>query len=121
MRHYILDKHVESVVLAVTPREQVLEINSLAHCDNTLADARTLFPPSRGQLSDWLQKKDCHPILELSYLEVGLGSQSIHMEFGDGAAAYTLLVRNSIRCKRFFGLLTGKRKHWQTKWKRACV
>lgn len=61
----------------------------------------------RGQLSDWLQKKDCHPILELSYLEVGLGSQSIHMEFGDGAAAYTLLVRNSIRCKRFFGLLTG--------------
>uniref|UniRef100_A0A3B4WVV2 Serine/threonine-protein kinase 11-interacting protein n=1 Tax=Seriola lalandi dorsalis TaxID=1841481 RepID=A0A3B4WVV2_SERLL len=61
----------------------------------------------RGQLSDWLQKRDSHPIMELSYLEVGLGSQSIHMEFGDGGVAYTLLVRDSLRCKRFFGLLTG--------------
>ncbi|XP_054480058.1 serine/threonine-protein kinase 11-interacting protein isoform X3 [Anoplopoma fimbria] len=59
----------------------------------------------RGQLSDWLQKRDSHPIMELSYLEVGLGSQSIHMEFG--GVAYTLLVRDSLRCKRFFGLLTG--------------
>ncbi|XP_069376913.1 serine/threonine-protein kinase 11-interacting protein isoform X2 [Paralichthys olivaceus] len=61
----------------------------------------------QGQLSDWLQKRDSHPIMELSYLEVGLGSQTIHMEFGDGGAAYTLLVRDSLRCKRFFGLLTG--------------
>lgn len=61
----------------------------------------------RGQLSDWLQKRDSHPIMELSYLEVGLGSQSIHMEFGEGGVAYTLLVRDSLRCKRFFGLLTG--------------
>nr|XP_046238382.1 serine/threonine-protein kinase 11-interacting protein isoform X4 [Scatophagus argus] len=60
----------------------------------------------RGQLSNWLQKRDSHPIIELSYLEVGLGSQSIHMEFGDGGAAYTLLVRDSLRCKRFFGVLT---------------
>lgn len=48
--------------------------------------------------------------MELSYLEVGLGSQSIHMEFGDGGVAYTLLVRDSLRCRRFFGVLTGKRK-----------
>ncbi|TNN70296.1 Serine/threonine-protein kinase 11-interacting protein [Liparis tanakae] len=59
----------------------------------------------RGQLSDWLQKRDSHPIMELGYLEVGLASQSIHMEFG--GVAYTLLVRDSLRCKRFFGLLTG--------------
>ncbi|XP_061744947.1 serine/threonine-protein kinase 11-interacting protein [Nerophis ophidion] len=65
---------------------------------------------SKEQLSDWLQKRDCHPIIELSYLEVGLGSQSIHMAFdvGEvGGVAYTLLVRDSIRCKRFFGQLTG--------------
>lgn len=61
----------------------------------------------QGQLSDWLQKRDSHPIMELSYLEVGLGSQSIHMEFGEGGVAYTLLVRDSLHCKRFFGLLTG--------------
>ncbi|XP_072235448.1 serine/threonine-protein kinase 11-interacting protein [Leuresthes tenuis] len=60
-----------------------------------------------GLLADWLQKKDSYPILDLSYLEVGLGSQSIHMEFGDGDVAYTLLLRDSVRCKRFFGILTG--------------
>ncbi|XP_010783732.1 serine/threonine-protein kinase 11-interacting protein [Notothenia coriiceps] len=60
---------------------------------------------TQGQLSDWLQKRDSHPIMELSYLEVGLGSQCIHMAFG--GVAYTLLVRDSLRCKRFFGLLTG--------------
>ncbi|CAG5934179.1 unnamed protein product [Menidia menidia] len=58
-------------------------------------------------LTDWLQKKDSYPILDLSYLEVGLGSQSIHMEFGDGDVAYTLLLRDSARCKSFFGVLTG--------------
>ncbi|CAL9698361.1 unnamed protein product [Knipowitschia caucasica] len=61
----------------------------------------------RGQLCDWLIKRDSQPILELSYLEVGLGSQCIHLEFGEGLAAYTLLVRDSARCKSFFGRLTG--------------
>ncbi|XP_075904648.1 serine/threonine-protein kinase 11-interacting protein isoform X2 [Nelusetta ayraudi] len=78
----------------------------------------------QDQLAEWLQKRHSHPIGELSYLEVGLGSQSIHMEFdggsggsggedggggdGDGGGpAYTLLVRDSARCKRFFALLTG--------------
>uniref|UniRef100_A0A667WIE0 Serine/threonine-protein kinase 11-interacting protein n=1 Tax=Myripristis murdjan TaxID=586833 RepID=A0A667WIE0_9TELE len=60
---------------------------------------------THGQLSDWLQKRDSHPITELSYLEVGLGSQSIHMEFEEGGVAYTLLVRDSSRCKRFFGIV----------------
>ncbi|XP_036401115.1 serine/threonine-protein kinase 11-interacting protein [Megalops cyprinoides] len=61
----------------------------------------------QGQPSDWLLKRESHRISELCYLEVGLGSQSIHMEFQDGGAAYTLLVRDSARCKHFFGLLTG--------------
>uniref|UniRef100_A0A3B4BQ35 Serine/threonine-protein kinase 11-interacting protein n=2 Tax=Pygocentrus nattereri TaxID=42514 RepID=A0A3B4BQ35_PYGNA len=62
---------------------------------------------SDGQPSDWLQKRDSHQLCELSYLEVGLGSQTIHMEFDEGSAAYTLLVRDSARCKRFFSRLTG--------------
>ncbi|KAK2889030.1 hypothetical protein Q8A67_014405 [Cirrhinus molitorella] len=61
---------------------------------------------SEGQPSDWLQKRESHRLCELSYLEVGLGSQSIHLEFDEGAAAYTLLVRNSARCKWFFSKLT---------------
>lgn len=74
-----------------------------------------LFPPSRGQLTNWLQKRDSYPIMELSYLEVGLGSQSIHMEFEDVGVAYTLLVRDNVRCKRFFGRLTGKKETPQNK------
>ncbi|XP_037135312.1 serine/threonine-protein kinase 11-interacting protein isoform X2 [Syngnathus acus] len=84
-----------SLVVVSDKRIYVLEVTSGA---------------SKKQLSDWLQKRDCHPILELSYLEVGLGSQSIHMAFEDGelrGGAYTLLVRDTSRCKSFFGLLTG--------------
>ncbi|XP_033472184.1 serine/threonine-protein kinase 11-interacting protein isoform X1 [Epinephelus lanceolatus] len=83
---------VPSLLVVSNKQIYILELTSETH---------------RGQLSDWLQKKDSHPIMELSYLEVGLGSQSIHMEFGEGGVAYTLLVRDSLRCKRFFGLLTG--------------
>ncbi|XP_019128793.2 serine/threonine-protein kinase 11-interacting protein isoform X2 [Larimichthys crocea] len=84
-------EEVPSLLVVSKQRIYFLEITSESH---------------RGQLSDWLQKRDSHPIMELSYLEVGLGSQTIHMEF-DGGVAYTLLVRDSLRCKRFFGLLTG--------------
>lgn len=86
---------VPSLLVVSNQRIYFLEVTSDVH---------------RGQLTDWLQKRDSYPIMELSYLEVGLGSQSIHMEFGDGCGmgvAYTLLVRDSVRCKRFFGLLTG--------------
>uniref|UniRef100_A0A8C7NRV9 Serine/threonine-protein kinase 11-interacting protein n=1 Tax=Oncorhynchus mykiss TaxID=8022 RepID=A0A8C7NRV9_ONCMY len=68
-----------------------------------------------GQPCDWLQKRESHGITELSYLEVGLGSQSIHMEFEDGPVAYTLLVRDSVRCKRFFSLFTGVVRELATK------
>lgn len=60
---------------------------------------------SKGLFSECLQKKDSHQLCELSYLEVGLGSQSIHMEFDVTAAAYTLLIRDSARCKHFFNQL----------------
>ncbi|XP_054915216.1 serine/threonine-protein kinase 11-interacting protein isoform X2 [Poeciliopsis prolifica] len=89
---------VPSLLVVSNQRFYFLEMTS---------DMHVAFPPSRGPLTDWLQKKDSYPIMELSYLEVGLGSQSIHMEFADGGVAYTLLVRDSVRCKRFFGLLTG--------------
>ncbi|XP_069052551.1 serine/threonine-protein kinase 11-interacting protein [Lepisosteus oculatus] len=60
-----------------------------------------------GQPSEWLRKRESHKLSELSYLEVGLGSQSIHMEFEDSGTAYTMLIRDSNRCKHFFSLLTG--------------
>ncbi|KAG7262077.1 hypothetical protein CRUP_014001, partial [Coryphaenoides rupestris] len=81
-----------SLLVVSNQRFYFLEMTSHAH---------------NGQLSDWLQKRDSHPITELSYLEVGLGSQTIHMAFEEGALAYTLLVRDDTRCKSFFSRLTG--------------
>ncbi|CAL8307355.1 unnamed protein product [Merluccius merluccius] len=84
----------ESPSLLVVSNERLYFLEMTSHTHN-------------GQLSDWLQKRESHPITELSYLEVGLGSQTIHMEFEEGGGAYTLLVRDDARCKRFFSRLTG--------------
>ncbi|XP_030012122.1 serine/threonine-protein kinase 11-interacting protein isoform X2 [Sphaeramia orbicularis] len=83
------------------------EVPSLLVVSNQRIYFLEMTSETQGQLSDWLQKRDSHPIMELSYLEVGLGSQSIHMEFGNSGTAYTLLIRDSLRCKKFFGQLTG--------------
>ncbi|XP_063067604.1 serine/threonine-protein kinase 11-interacting protein [Engraulis encrasicolus] len=64
----------------------------------------------QGQPSDWLEKRHRHRLCEMSYLEIGLGSQSMHLEFADTnthTCAYTLLVRDPGRCKRYFSHLTG--------------
>ncbi|XP_015229446.1 PREDICTED: serine/threonine-protein kinase 11-interacting protein [Cyprinodon variegatus] len=83
------------------------EVPSLLVVSNQRLYFLEMMSDVQGSLADRLRKKDSYPIVELSYLEVGLGSQSIHMKFADGGVAYTLLVRDSVRCKRFFGLLTG--------------
>ncbi|XP_051568530.1 serine/threonine-protein kinase 11-interacting protein isoform X1 [Myxocyprinus asiaticus] len=83
-----------------------VEFQSLMAVSNQHIYILEITSQSEGPLSDWLQKRESHRLCELSYLEVGLSSQTIHMEFDEGAAAYTLLVRNSTRCKWFFSKLT---------------
>lgn len=83
-----------------------LEFHSLMVVSDQHIYILEITSQSQGQPSDWLQKRESHLLSELSYMEVGLGFQTIHLEFDEGAAAYTLLVRNSARCKWFFGKLT---------------
>ncbi|XP_026801367.2 serine/threonine-protein kinase 11-interacting protein [Pangasianodon hypophthalmus] len=83
-----------------------VEFSSLMVVSNQRIYILEMTSQSEGHPSEWLQKRDSHRLCELSYLEVGLGSQSIHMEFDVRAAAYTLLVRDSARCKNFFNRLT---------------
>uniref|UniRef100_A0A8C5HC36 Serine/threonine-protein kinase 11-interacting protein n=1 Tax=Gouania willdenowi TaxID=441366 RepID=A0A8C5HC36_GOUWI len=84
------------------------EVPSLMVVSNQRIYFLEMTSDGRGHLSDWLQKKESYSIVELSYLEVGLASQTIHIEFGElGGVAYTLLVGDSVRCKRFFSTLTG--------------
>lgn len=63
---------------------------------------------SRGQPTDWLTKSDCHALSDLCYLEMGLGRQSLHMEFESPKASYNLLIRNQHRCDQFLQCLTCK-------------
>ena len=58
--------------------------------------------------SDWLKCYEDQPITELQYVDVGLGYQSLRLEFGTDCSSYTLLIMDEGRCKRFLTLLTGK-------------
>ncbi|XP_067393751.1 serine/threonine-protein kinase 11-interacting protein isoform X2 [Emydura macquarii macquarii] len=60
----------------------------------------------RGQPAGWLKKNDCHYLSDLCYLEIGLGHQSLHMEFENPKASYNLLIRNQSRCDQFLQCLT---------------
>ncbi|XP_078083930.1 serine/threonine-protein kinase 11-interacting protein isoform X2 [Mustelus asterias] len=63
--------------------------------------------PLSGQPSNWLRKREVHPILDLVHLQVGLRTQSIGMEFDGSGASYTLLMRNPSKCKNFMQFFTG--------------
>lgn len=47
------------------------------------------------------------PITELQFVDVGLGYQSLRLEFGTDCSSYSLLIMDEGRCKRFLTLLTG--------------
>ncbi|KAI4900844.1 hypothetical protein NFI96_018189 [Prochilodus magdalenae] len=66
---------------------------------------------SEGQLSDWLQKRDSHRLCELSYLEVGLGSQTIHMEFDEGGIAKELAPKSDSKLKGISTMRLSPRHH----------
>ncbi|XP_072117136.1 serine/threonine-protein kinase 11-interacting protein isoform X2 [Mobula birostris] len=59
-----------------------------------------------GQPSNWLRKREVHPIRDLLYLQVGLRTQSIGMEFDSTGSSYTLLIRNPSKCKNFIQFFT---------------
>ncbi|XP_029942141.1 serine/threonine-protein kinase 11-interacting protein [Salarias fasciatus] len=83
------------------------EIPSLLVVSNRRIYFLEMTSDATGHLGERLQKRAGYPLLELGHLEVGLASQTIHMEFGQkGGVAYTLLVRDSARCKRFYSTLT---------------
>ncbi|XP_067843094.1 LOW QUALITY PROTEIN: serine/threonine-protein kinase 11-interacting protein [Heptranchias perlo] len=62
--------------------------------------------PLSGQPANWLRKREVHPILDLVYLQVGLRTQSIGMEFDGSGGSYTLLIRNPSKCKNFIQFFT---------------
>ncbi|KAL5009658.1 hypothetical protein ScPMuIL_011963 [Solemya velum] len=59
------------------------------------------------KIDHWLQSIEKQPITELQYIDIGLGYQSIRLEFGAQCSCFTLLIRDEGRCKKFIELLTG--------------
>ena len=62
---------------------------------------------SSDSASDWLKCYEDQPITELQFVDVGLGYQSLRLEFGTDCSSYSLLIMDEGRCKRFLTLLTG--------------
>lgn len=56
----------------------------------------------RGPPSSWLRKRATHQLTSLMHLEFGLWSQILHMGFENPLTSYSLLIRNQIRCDKFY-------------------
>ncbi|XP_069083311.1 serine/threonine-protein kinase 11-interacting protein isoform X1 [Pleurodeles waltl] len=56
----------------------------------------------RGPPSSWLRERATHQLTSLMHLEFGLWSQILHLEFENPLTSYSLLIRNQIRCDKFY-------------------
>ncbi|KAK3612193.1 hypothetical protein CHS0354_016581 [Potamilus streckersoni] len=57
--------------------------------------------------SDWLTCIDNQPITELRYIDIGLGYQSLRLEFGTECSSFTFIIRDEKRCQNFLSFFTG--------------
>ncbi|KAL4228720.1 protein kinase binding [Mactra antiquata] len=56
--------------------------------------------------SDWLKCYEDQPISELQYIDIGLGYQTLRLEFDTVCSSFTLLIADEGRCKQFFTLMS---------------
>lgn len=57
--------------------------------------------------SDGLSCIENQPMTELCYIDIGLGYQSVRLEFDTMCSSYSFLIRDEERCKSFISLITG--------------
>lgn len=57
--------------------------------------------------SDGLSCIENQPMTELCYVDIGLGYQSVRLEFDTMCSSYSFLIRDEERCKSFISLITG--------------
>lgn len=57
--------------------------------------------------SDGLSCIENQPMTELCYVDIGLGYQSVRLEFDTMCSSYSFLIREEERCKSFISLITG--------------
>ncbi|KAL3836946.1 hypothetical protein ACJMK2_022348 [Sinanodonta woodiana] len=57
--------------------------------------------------SDWLKCIENQPITELQYIDIGMGYQSLRLEFGTECSSFTFIIRDEKRCQHFLSYFTG--------------
>ncbi|WAR05991.1 S11IP-like protein [Mya arenaria] len=86
---YMKPKDIKSLLVISTSRILIFEITG---------------DSSSG--SDWLKCYEDQPITELHYIDIGLGYQSLRLEFDTECASYTLLIADEGKCKKFLTLIS---------------
>ncbi len=63
---------------------------------------------SGSHFDKWLKTVQVHSIINLLYVDIGLGYQSFHVEFTADNSCFTFLLRDERRCKSFLRQFTSK-------------
>ncbi|RUS72462.1 hypothetical protein EGW08_019779 [Elysia chlorotica] len=87
---YIIDESYDGIFVMSSARFYVLKI---------LSDDHTQDP------SQWVQCVEIQPIPELRYIDLGLGGQSLRLEFVTDCSSYTIITRNRDRTAQFVDVL----------------
>ncbi|XP_050407128.1 serine/threonine-protein kinase 11-interacting protein isoform X1 [Patella vulgata] len=83
---YLISEEFLAYVVLSSDKFYILKITSQNRSD----------PPAT-----WLTCLDIQPVNELFHVDVGLGNQSIRLEFGTDCSCYTLIIRDEKRCQDF--------------------
>ncbi|GFS11685.1 serine/threonine-protein kinase 11-interacting protein [Elysia marginata] len=87
---YIIDESYEGIFVMSSARFYILKI---------MSDDHTQDP------SQWVNCIEIQPIPELRYIDLGLGGQSLRLEFVTDCSSYTIITRNRDRTTQFIEVL----------------
>ncbi|XP_061177845.1 serine/threonine-protein kinase 11-interacting protein-like isoform X2 [Saccostrea echinata] len=87
---YMRSSEFQSYLIFSTSRILIIEISD----------------PDTGENTDGLSCIENQPITELCYIDIGLGYQSVRLEFDTMCSSYSFLIRDEERCKSFISLVT---------------
>ncbi|XP_005094455.1 uncharacterized protein LOC101855476 [Aplysia californica] len=90
MVQYIITDSFEGILIMSTERFYVMKITSEDHSKEP---------------DQWLQCVEIQPIPELRYIDVGLGGQSLRLEFNTDCSSFTIVTRNRDKTSQFVDLL----------------
>ena len=62
----------------------------------------------QADVDKWVKLFFSQPIIDIKYVDIGLGHQSFHIESASEASSFTFLLRDEERCQKFIKCFTSK-------------